>query len=119
MLNKTRSEDKSVHVQDESIVERLMAIQCEALLTPVSDCEIVLQLDNIKLDEIKDQSREDVQEFLRRLRLPIAFGYKHGVVTDVCSETEDDWYTINLKKSIISSLQTSPKVDDKDTIRVS
>ncbi|KAH9407840.1 hypothetical protein TYRP_011485 [Tyrophagus putrescentiae] len=91
--------------------ERLAELQATAWITPLSECEVSMQLKDIQLTAAQLQfEEEEKQAFIAQLANPILFGYSHGVVTEVCTDEADQDQTevLNLKKSIISALQTIP-----------
>lgn len=107
--------------QNGLVEENLIKVDCEAKLSPLNNCEILMTLDNIqiKFANAKPSQLEDeeIKKFVRQLQTPIIFSYKDGIVTEVCSPTshndhdyDEDPFVTNVKKSIISSLQTTPNI---------
>lgn len=91
--------------------ERLAELQATAWITPLSECEVSMQLKDIQLTAAQYHFEEEEKAaFIEQLKNPILFGYSHGVVTEVCTDEADQDQTevLNLKKSIISALQTIP-----------
>ncbi len=91
--------------------ERLAELQATAWITPLSECEVSMQLKDIQLTAAQYHFEEEEKAaFIAQLANPILFGYSHGVVTEVCTDEADQDQTevLNLKKSIISALQTIP-----------
>lgn len=81
------------------------------LATTGQACDLTLTLHSIKLHF--DTSNEEIAEanqFVEQLSTPIVFAYRDGKVIDVCpSQFErQDSYSLSVKKSIISALQTIP-----------
>lgn len=111
-LVNTQSED----VEQQHLTEKLIGLEAQALLTPTTECEISLQLKNVKLHLKQgssrfnqEQTQQDVAKFTEMLQVPVLFGYERGVVTELCVDThQEDQFALNLKKSIISTLQTIP-----------
>lgn len=114
---------------DESLNEKLIGIEAIASITPLSECELSMRLSQIKIHELKElkqvaqlESEQQVREFIRQLETPVVFGYADGLITELCTESnarDEDWYALNLKKSIISTMQTAPQLHNIDVVTVS
>ena len=107
--------------------ELLFGVEADVLVTPVSQCELSMQLRNVQLRIPEESRNERDQEVERRVQLlkkhlqqPILFGYQHGVVSDVCVDAEDQSsLAVNVKKSIMSALQTTPRLTETENFKVS
>ena len=115
-FNKAQSEFNYSKNVSEDLTERLMELECSALIVPNGQCDITMRLKNIKVhlnDEATyDGNDPEIERFIRQLETPITCAYQYGIVTDVCmhhSESHDS-YSLNVKKSIISALQTMPQL---------
>lgn len=114
---------------DENLNEKLIGIEAIASITPLSECELSMRLSQINIRELKAlkqvaqlENDQQVREFIRQLETPVVFGYADGLITELCTEGNaraEDWYALNLKKSIISTLQTAPQLHNLDVVKVS
>ncbi|KPM07765.1 Apolipophorin-like protein 2 [Sarcoptes scabiei] len=86
------------------IDETLITINGQAKLSPLNPCEVSLRLEPID---------EEIKLYQRQFREPIVFAYKDGIITEIYSpitEHQVEPFVINVKKSIISALQTMPNI---------
>lgn len=110
-INKTQS--------DETIADNLIQIDGQARLDSINACEVSLQLENVNIRMSSTESSssakdEEIELYERQLQIPIVFSYKDGIVTEVCSpeHEQEEPFVINVKKSIISSLQTISHIEN-------
>ncbi|OTF82296.1 Apolipophorin-like protein, partial [Euroglyphus maynei] len=110
-INKTQS--------DETIADNLIQIDGQARLDSINACEVSLQLENVNIRMSSTESSssakdEEIELYERQLQIPIIFSYKDGIVTEVCSpeHEQEEPFVINVKKSIISSLQTISHIEN-------
>ena len=107
--------------------EHLFGVEATVLVTPVSQCELSMQLKNVELQFTEERENQRDQEVERRVQIlkkqlqqPILFGYQHGVVSDVCVDAQDESsLAVNVKKSIMSALQTTPRLTETENFKVS
>ena len=99
---------------EQSLKEKLIEMEAKALITAVNQCEVSMKLRQIRLNFQDAQSSieddEEVGRLVRQLEKPIMFAYKNGIVSEVCSEEDEEPFVVNIKKSIISALQTTPQI---------
>lgn len=119
-LTESQSQDDTAQYQQKG--ERLAEVKATAWITALSECEVSMQLKNVQIlnaqeEQLNEFEREEKSAFIRQLQTPILFGYSHGVVTEVCTDVQEDEIeaaALNLKKSIISALQTIPQLADSN-----
>lgn len=66
-------------------------------------CDVSLRLTDVQILGIPDANQ--ISQKLQSRSL--TFGYDDGKVTAVCPSNEDDQWSVNIKKSIVSALQMS------------
>lgn len=106
--------------------ERLAEVRATAWITPLSECEVSLQLKDVQItnsnqdQDLNQFESEEKAAFIEQLKTPILFGYAHGVVTEVCTDVqeENEGAALNVKKSIISALQTIPQLAEENAYPV-
>lgn len=112
---------------EQSLKEKLIEMEAKALITAVNQCEVSMKLRQIRLNFQDAQSSieddEEVGRLVRQLEKPIMFAYKNGIVSEVCTEEsaeDEEPFVVNIKKSIISALQTTPKISSTtESVKVS
>ncbi|UXI20783.1 hypothetical protein NH340_JMT06726 [Sarcoptes scabiei] len=98
------------------IDETLITINGQAKLSPLNPCEVSLRLEPVKIHFFNnpfDKIDEEIKLYQRQFREPIVFAYKDGIITEIYSpitEHQVEPFVINVKKSIISALQTMPNI---------
>lgn len=116
----TEQNEENVDYQQKG--ERLAEVRATAWITPISECEVSMQLKAVQIVNQDENERFDNAEkeaFIGQLSTPILFGYSHGVVTEVCTDVQEEGEAaLNLKKSIISALQTTPQLADSNAYPV-
>lgn len=104
-------------------VDHLFGVQATAFVTPISQCELSLELKNVNLlwNDTNFESQQDILEFVRQLENPVFFGYENGQVTEFCDNVAEESATIvqNLKRSVISTFQTTSKLSSTGRSNVS
>ena len=78
-----------------------VTIKGDAEVAFVSDCEAVLRLQNVAIDGVPNGA-ELAAELAAK---PFAFGYFNGRILGVCPADDDQDWSLNVKKAIVSSLQ--------------
>jgi hypothetical protein len=94
--------------------QQQMAFQSTVEVSVHSNCDLTLQLRQTKVVGTDPQTALSLANQLDEQ--PITFGYNDGVVTDVCPSQDDQQWTIDVKKAIISSLQMSARSLEQKTI---
>ena len=85
-----------------------------------------MQLTNIRFNDNNNNNQEIYNDLNRQLSVPILFGYQNGVISEVCIEQEEEnnadnneLRALDIKKSIISTLQTIPDLSITSPVKVS
>ncbi|KAH9426728.1 hypothetical protein DERP_002828 [Dermatophagoides pteronyssinus] len=98
--------------------DNLIQIDGQARLESINSCEVSMQLENVNIrlsstDSFSSFRDDEIELYERQLQIPIIFSYKDGIVTEICSpeHEQEDPFVINVKKSIISALQTISHID--------
>lgn len=99
--------------------DNLIQIDGQARLESINSCEVSMQLENVNIrlsstDSFSSFRDDEIELYERQLQIPIIFSYKDGIVTEICSpeHEQEDPFVINVKKSIISALQTISHIDN-------
>lgn len=110
-INKTQT--------DGTVADNLIQIDGQARLDSINACEVSMHLENVNIrmssTESSSQDKdEEIERYERQLQIPIIFSYKDGIVTEVCSpeHEQEEPFVINVKKSIISALQTISNIEN-------
>ncbi|XP_015921887.1 apolipophorins-like [Parasteatoda tepidariorum] len=72
-----------------------------AVIHVVDQCEMVLQLKNLRVSQ--KLSPEEITELTQKLELPVPFSFNDGAVEQVCPSQDEDLQSLNIKKGLISS----------------
>ncbi|KAI2809838.1 hypothetical protein BLOT_000990, partial [Blomia tropicalis] len=107
-IGQTYTYDAKLNTQIENRVgdgirNQEVSITTQVDISVYSPCELVLQLRQVHLTGTKNDS--DLSQQLEKES--VHFSYENGRVKHVCSSTNDEKWIVNIKKSIISSLQIS------------
>lgn len=103
-----------------------MYIDALVLLQFQQDYKVVMKMENIKLSTIESQKVDQPEEPLdesrltritgeqeqiisEKLHLPIKFSYDEGEVRHILKELRDPYWSVNIKKGILSILQVTLK----------
>lgn len=110
-INKTQT--------DGTVADNLIQIDGQARLDSINACEVSMHLENVNIRMSSTESSspdkdEEIERYERQLQIPIIFSYKDGIVTEVCSpeHEQEEPFVINVKKSIISALQTISNIEN-------
>ncbi|GFX00355.1 vitellogenin [Trichonephila clavipes] len=77
------------------------SIEGRGELHPVSTCEILLKMTNIKFD--MKLSPEELNKLKKETEEPILFVFDNGKIERVCAGPEESTQSLNIKKGVISS----------------
>ncbi|XP_068943844.1 uncharacterized protein [Petaurus breviceps papuanus] len=90
------------------------------ILDVISRCHMVLWLQDIQIKSSLESKEEPVKE-LESLRMtlekfPLSFVFRDGKIPKICPQQGDPSWVVNLKRGILSLLQTSPGTTIPETI---
>ncbi|XP_023821135.2 uncharacterized protein LOC101165344 isoform X4 [Oryzias latipes] len=91
-----------------------LVLDCVVDLFVVSKCHLMMQIRNSQIKRLSSQHEHPVQtlkslrESLEKTRLK--FSLRGGKVTDLCLQEGEQVWALNIKRALLSMLQTSPMV---------
>ncbi|XP_017165280.1 uncharacterized protein LOC103479198 isoform X2 [Poecilia reticulata] len=91
-----------------------LALDCVVDIEAVSDCHLTMQIRNSQIKRLSPQREHSVlhlktlRESLERMRLK--FSLQGGKVTALCLQEGEQVWALNIKRALLSMLQTSPIV---------
>ncbi|XP_014902708.1 apolipophorins isoform X1 [Poecilia latipinna] len=91
-----------------------LALDCVVDIEAVSDCHLTMQIRNSQIKRLSSQREHSVlhlktlRESLERTRLK--FSLQGGKVTALCLQEGEQVWALNIKRALLSMLQTSPMV---------
>ncbi|RVE61387.1 hypothetical protein OJAV_G00170560 [Oryzias javanicus] len=91
-----------------------LVLECEVDLFVVSKCHLMMQIRNSQIKRLSSQvehpmlSLKSLRESLEKTRLK--FSLWGGKVTNLCLQEGEQVWTLNIKRALLSMLQTSPTV---------
>ncbi|XP_023191574.1 uncharacterized protein LOC102233917 isoform X3 [Xiphophorus maculatus] len=91
-----------------------LALECVVDIEAVSDCHLTMQIRNSQIKRMSPQREHSVlhlktlRESLERTRLK--FSLQGGKVTALCLQEGEQVWALNIKRALLSMLQTSPMV---------
>ncbi|XP_043855212.1 uncharacterized protein LOC122752259 [Dromiciops gliroides] len=114
------STSSSTSLQGPGMQKSSLGLQGLVILDVISRCHMVLWLQDIQVKSSLESKEEPVKESesLRMTleKFPLSFVFRDGKIPKVCPQQGDPSWVVNIKRGILSLLQTSPGTTKPETI---
>ncbi|XP_031801299.1 uncharacterized protein LOC100916970 [Sarcophilus harrisii] len=114
------STSSSTFLQDRGTQKSSLGLEGLVILEVISRCHIVLWLQDIQVKSSLESTEKPVKEWesLRMIleKFPLSFIFRDGKIPKVCPQQGDPIWAVNIKRGILSLLQTSPGTTIPETI---
>jgi hypothetical protein len=104
----------SIEDYDNNGNDQPLVISGQMELSSYDTCELGLQLSDVKINGLSNEQQFIIKQSLESN--PIMFGLSDGRIVGVCPSLDDQDYVIDIKKSLIGSLQMTARSPNDRTV---
>lgn len=117
-LNKNQNEKNQYDIEYNENDENQMKIKALADISFYQSCDAALRIRNTEIYGLNSEDTDSVSNMKRQLESESThFSIDNGRIEHVCADKNENEWTLNIKKSILSAIQvTSENLNEKETV---